>query len=149
MACFPSSPLTQRSPSVKKIWYESNREGDGKVSSTLGVKTSNFIALLIMLVLVLQPLLIIATNCWPQTLAGRLGTIRRTTGILTVHVGLLVYLPCTIFLLRALLGQKRGIEMIKLAALLAFCTWQAWVSMQGAISVWTRLCHWLGHFYNG
>ena len=147
MAFFHSKTLTRRSSSVEKIWYDSNRAGDDKNYASVCVKVSNFIALLILAALVTQPLWIILTTCWPQTLAGPLGTFRRTAGIVTIHVRLFAW-PGTIFLTRSLLGQKRWQEGMKLAALIAFCLWQVWVSTQGVIRIWTTLYHWLTHFYN-
>jgi glycosyltransferase involved in cell wall biosynthesis len=136
MAFFPKM-LTQRS-SVKKIWYESNREHDETNSSSLAVQASNIIALLIVLVLVTLPIWIIP---WPQTLiASPLGTVRFIAQIILVHIGLVLW-PCAYFLLRSLLRQKRWIERIKLAALIVLCLWYAWGSTQGVIWIWTRLYH--------
>ena len=57
-ACMALSPFTMftRRSSVEKIWYDSNRENDDKMPNTLGVKASNGIALLILLVLLTGPL---------------------------------------------------------------------------------------------
>jgi len=138
MAFFPKM-LTQRS-SVKKIWYESNREDDETNSRSLAVQASNIIALLIVLVLVTLPIWIVP---WPQTLiASPLGTVRFIALIILAHVGLVLW-PCAWFLLFSLFRQKRWLERIKLVALIILSLWYAWSSTRGVIWIWTRLYHWL------
>ncbi len=144
MAFFPKM-LAQRS-SVEKIWYDSNREGDGEISSSLAVQVSNAAALLIMIVLVTLPVWIIP---WPQVLiASPLGAVRFVAGIILAHVGLVLW-PCAYFLTRSLFRQKRWMERAKSAALIALCLWYAWESTRGVLWFWIRLGHWLTHFYHG
>lgn len=138
----PFKTFTRRS-SVEKIWYDSNRENDDKMPDSLAFKVSNAIMLLIMIVLITGPL----WNFVPRSLtplASPFGKIRFVIGTFLCHAGL-VFWPIAIILLGYLLRQKRGIEWIKLAALIAFCLWQAWESTHGVIWIWTRLYHWLAH----
>ena len=48
-----------------------------------------------------------------------------------------------------LLRQKQCTGWFKLAALIAFCVWQAWGATHGVIRFWPWLYHWLAHFFNG
>jgi glycosyltransferase involved in cell wall biosynthesis len=145
-ALSPSKMLTRRS-SVERIWYDSNRENDDKMPNSLAFKVSNAIALLIMMALLTGPVwYFIPRSLTP--LASPLGKFRFVDRMFLCHVGL-VFWPLTIVLLRYLLRQKQWTEWIKLAALFAFCLWQAWESTQGVIRIWTTLYHWLTQFYNG
>jgi glycosyltransferase involved in cell wall biosynthesis len=142
----PFTALTQRS-SVEKIWYDSNRERDDEMPSTLGVKISNGITLLILIVLSTGLIWIFV----PRSLtpfASPLGKIRFVTRIFLCHAGLLFW-PCAIALFGSLLRRKQWLEWIKLTLLFALCLWQAWESTQGVIWNWTRFCHWLANLYNG
>jgi len=141
MAFLPSKTVTRRA-SVENIWYESNRDGDENGSGSLAVKASNFIALLIMLFLLLQPVWHAVTLIWPQTLDGLFGALDRKGGIITCHVGLVAW-PCAWFLFRALLVQKRWWERIKLAALIAICLWLAWTNTRTVIAIWMMSYQWL------
>lgn len=142
----PVKTFTRRS-AVEKIWYDSNREGDDKMPNTLGVKVSNAIALLILIVLLTGPIwYFIPRSLTP--LASPLGKCRFVIGTFLCHVGL-VFWPFAIVLFGSLLRRKQWIEWIKLAALFALCSWQALESTQGVIRIWTQLHHWLAHFYNG
>ena len=145
-ALYPSKKLTRRS-SVEKIWYGSNREGDDKMPDSLAFKVSNAISFLIILALLTGPVwYFIPRSLTP--LASPLGKFRFIDGMFLCHVGL-VFWPLTVVLLRYLLQQKRRMEGVKLAALIALCSWQAWDSTRGVVRIWTTLYHWLAHFYNG
>ena len=61
MAFFPKM-LTRRS-AVGKVWYESNRESDNLMSSSLAIKLSNAILLVIMVLIITGPI-------WVASLAG-------------------------------------------------------------------------------
>ena len=142
----PFKTFTRRS-AVEKIWYDSNREGDDKMPNTPGVKVSNAIALLILIALLTGPIwYFIPRSLTP--LASPLGKFRFVIGIFLCHAGL-VFWPLAVVLFWNLLGRKQWIEWLKLAALFGFCFWQALESTQGVIRIWTRLYHWLAHFYNG
>lgn len=145
IAIFPWKMLTRRS-SVERIWYESNREDDEKNSRSLAVRVSNFVALLIMVLLISAPLWMIPL---PQSLvAGPWGTVRYGIQIFLCHVGLVLW-PCSYFLLRSLLRQKRWIERIKIALLIALCLWLAWGNTREVFWFWEGLCQWLAHSYMG
>ncbi len=133
--------------SVEKIWYDSNREGDETMPDSLGVRVSNGIVLLITIVLLTGPIwYFIPRSLTP--LASPLGKFRFVIGTFLCHAGL-VFWPFVVVLCWNLLRRKQWIEWLKLAALFAFCLWQALESTQGVIRIWTRLYHWLAYFYNG
>jgi glycosyltransferase involved in cell wall biosynthesis len=145
LALSPFTALTQRS-SVEKIWYDSNRQRDDIMPTTLGFKVSNAVTLLLLVVLFTGPL----WNFVPRSLTpldSSLGKIRFVTGTFLCHAGL-VFWPISLLLFASILRRKQWLEWIKLTALFAFCLWQAWASTQGVIRIWTRLCHWLAHFHN-
>jgi len=143
MVFSPSKMLTQRS-SVEKIWYDSNREADDTMPNTVGVKVSNAITLLIVIVLLTGPL----WNFVPWSLTpldSPQGKVRFVIRALLSHVGL-VFWPLAVIPFWSLLRRKQWTEWIKLAALFAFCLWQAWACTRAAIWVWTHVWHWLTHF---
>ncbi|MDB6023162.1 MAG: hypothetical protein JWQ04_3019 [Pedosphaera sp.] len=145
----PFKMLTRRD-SVKKIWYDSNRTGDDTLPATWAVRVSTTVALLLVLVLVTGPVWQFIP--WSLTPWGSpLGWMRLVIGTFLCHVGLLFW-PFTIllvasllrhFLVRSMLRQKRWCEWIKLVALTAFCSWQAWDATQDVIWSWTWLYEWL------
>ena len=102
MAFFPKM-LTRRS-AVGKVWYESNRESDNVVSSSLAIKLSNTVLLVIM----------VFDRYGTDFLVPLAGAaIRRAVGDSAVcliccwlHLGLLLW-PCAYFLTRILLKQTR------------------------------------------
>jgi hypothetical protein len=137
-----------RRASVEKIWYDSNRENDDTMPNTMGVKISNGIALLIVIAGLTGPFWDFIP--WSLTpMAGPLGKMRFVMGFFLCHVGLALFWPVAIVILWSLLQRKQWLEWIRLAACFAFCVWQAWGATQGAIWHWTKLFHWLAHFYNG
>src|SRR5262249_29143722 len=120
MAFFPK--LLKKRASVDKVWYDSNRESDNQ-SSSIGVKLSNTILLLMMLFIFTGPIWLIP---WPEwVFDGPLGTFRDASYIFGIHFGLILW-PCAYFLVRILLKQKRLVEQLKLIALAAVCLWLAW-----------------------
>jgi len=142
----PFKTFTQRS-SVEKIWYDSNRERDDKMPNTPGVRISNAIGLLILVVLLTGPIwYFIPRSLTPLT--SPLGKFRFVIGIFLCHAGL-VFWPFAVVLFWNLLRRKQWIEWLKLAALGTFCLWQAWESTEGVIRIWTLCCHWLAPFYQG
>jgi glycosyltransferase involved in cell wall biosynthesis len=99
----PFKALTQRS-SVEKIWYDSNREADDKMPNTLGVKISNAITLLIVIVMLTGPL----WNFVPWSLTpldSPQGKVRFVIRALLSHVGL-VFWPLAVILFWNLLRRK-------------------------------------------
>jgi glycosyltransferase involved in cell wall biosynthesis len=131
MAFFPKL-LTRRS-SVEKVWYESNREGDNNISSSLAIKLSNVILLAIMIFIFTGPIWLVP---WPEQLFdGPLGTVRFVSQVVGLHIGLLLW-PCAYFLTRILLKQTRLVEQLKLIVLLAVCLWLAWGNVREFVGFW-------------
>jgi len=138
-----SRKIFTRRSSVEKIWYNSNRENDDKMPTTLGFKIFNGIALVILVVMISGP--IWSFIPWSATpLDSLLGKFRFVIRMFLSHVGLVLW-PVGFFLFRSLLRRMQWTEWLKLAALTAFCFWQAWVCTRAAIWVWTQLWHWLAN----
>jgi glycosyltransferase involved in cell wall biosynthesis len=134
MAFFPRM-LTRRS-AVGKVWYDSNRESDHLGSSSLGIKLSNAILLTIMVSLIAGPIWLLP---WPERyLEGPLGTVRLISGVIGLHVGLLLW-PCAYFLTGILLRQTRLVEQLKLVFLIALCLWMGWGNARGVVGFWTGI----------
>ena len=146
-AALSPSKMTTRRASVEKVWYDSNREADDKMPDSLGVRISNAIALLIIIVLVTGPVWNFIPPSWMpwDSLSGKFRFF--ICGFLC-HVGLVLW-PCAFVLFRNLLRQKRWTGLVQSTALIAFCVWQAWGATHGVIRFWPWLCHWLTHFFNG
>jgi hypothetical protein len=135
---FSPGMLTRRS-SVKKIWYESNREDNHKILDALADHVCNAILLLITIVMITNPLF--DHIPWLRThIVGPLGTIRFAINIFLAHI-LLALWPCAYFLLRSLFRQRRWRERIKLVALLVLCLWFAWNCTRAVIWFWLWLYH--------
>ena len=133
MAFFPK--LLRERSNVKKIWYESNRASQPGRSfiTAVATKLSNGVALLLMLAVISGPIWIIPC---PEALnIGPIQTIRFATGILSLHVGLLLW-PCLYFLGRLILCQKRPSELFKIALLIALCGTFAWRNTTQLIHFW-------------
>ncbi len=146
-AALSPSKMTTRRASVQKVWYDSNRAADDKMPDSLGVRISNAIALLIIIVLVTGPVWNFIPPSWMpwDSLSGKFRFF--ICGFLC-HVGLVLW-PCAFVLFRNLLRQKRWTGLAQLTALIAFCVWQAWGATHGVIRFWLWLYHWLTHFFNG
>ena len=134
--------LLRRRTSVKKIWYESNREADGGQPDSPAVRLFNAITLVVMILLVVPIFLFIPWSWTPRD--ALLGQIRVGVAILQSHVGLVCW-PCAGFLVQNLARQKRWLERAKVAAMLAVCLWLAWGSTRVVFWFWTNLHHWLAH----
>jgi glycosyltransferase involved in cell wall biosynthesis len=142
MAFFPGM-LTRRSR-VKTIWYDSNRERDGKVGDSPAILLFNAVMLLIVIAWITGPL----WNLIPWSLTPQdrlLGKLRIGIGIFDCHVGLVAW-PCAYFLFRSLLRQRRWPERIKLVVLILLCLWVAWNVTGIVIWFWPWLYHRLTHF---
>ncbi len=144
MAFFPKI-LTQRS-SVKRIWYDSNREENDKIPGSPAIQVFNAIMLLLVILLVVPIFAFVPWSLTPRD--APLGQIRIGIAIFGCHVALVCW-PCAYFLLRSLLRQRRWLERIKFLALMALCLWCAWGATPVVIWFWPSLFHWLAHFYNG
>jgi glycosyltransferase involved in cell wall biosynthesis len=137
-ALFPRKMITQRS-SVEKVWYNSNRTDDDKMPNSLAVRVSNGIALLVFTVMLTSPL----WSFVPRSLtpwASPVGKFRLLLDIFLWHVGLVLW-PLALLLLLNLLRQKRWTGFFQSAALIAFCSWQAWGATRGLIWFWPWLYH--------
>jgi glycosyltransferase involved in cell wall biosynthesis len=142
----PVKFLTQRSL-VEKVWYDSNRNDDDRMSNSLVVQISNGIALVIMIIMVTGPV----WDFIPWTLTpldSPLGKYRYFISIFLCHLGALGWLIGLVLLVNVL-RQKRWTGLIQSVALIAICFWQAWKSTQGVVRIWTHFLHWLAHFHNG
>jgi glycosyltransferase involved in cell wall biosynthesis len=131
----------------EKVWYDSNRDDDDKMPSSLAVRVSNGIALLILIVVLTNPI-------WshvPKSLtpwSSPAGKARFVAGFFICHLGLVLW-PITTLLVVNLLRQKHWTGVIQSLATIAFCGWYAWGATQGAIMLWTVLWGWSKHFYSG
>jgi cellulose synthase/poly-beta-1,6-N-acetylglucosamine synthase-like glycosyltransferase len=137
MAVFPRM-LRQRSR-VQRIWYDSNRTSDREGLSPLAMRVFNFIALILVVVIVTGPIWSIP---FPEKfLVGPVPAIRFAAQIVGVHVGLVLW-PCIYFLCRILLRQPRWTQRIKLTALILLCTWLAWGNLWEFIGFWNGMYAW-------
>jgi glycosyltransferase involved in cell wall biosynthesis len=136
----PVKMVTQRS-SVEKIWYDSNREDDDKMPDSLGIRVSNAIALLIIIIVVTGPVWDFIPRSWTPW-DSPLGKFRFFISIFLCHMGLVLW-PCAVVLFVNLLRQKRWTGLVQSVVLIAFCVWQAWGATHGVIWIWTHLFHWL------
>jgi glycosyltransferase involved in cell wall biosynthesis len=144
MAFFPGI-LKQRS-TVKKVWYDSNREEDVNTSNSFLVQIINFVLLLILLIMITGPLWNLVPWSWTpeETLIGK---VRLGIAIFSCHVGLFAW-PCAYFLFRNLLRQKRWIERIKLTGLTVLALWCAWGATPVVLWFWPWLYHYsLAQFF--
>jgi hypothetical protein len=140
MAFFPHM-LRQRS-CVEKIWYDSNREEDGKIPASIVIKISNTIMLLLLLAVITSPLWDLVP--WSLTPRGTpLGQFRWAVGIFCCHVGLVLW-PCAYFLLRSLVRQTRSLEWLKTMALVMVCIWLAWSATREVVWFWMWALAWSG-----
>ena len=127
--------LLREHSKVKKIWYESNRspQQNHSLVTMLGTKIINAIALLLMIAVITSGIWILP---WPETLLpGPIRAIRFVTGVVGLHVGLLLW-PCLYFLLRLILRQKRPFEILKLALVIALCATFAWRNTGQLFQFW-------------
>lgn len=131
MAFFPR--ILMRRSAVGKVWYESNRESDTVMSSSLAIKLSNAILLLIMVLIITGPIFLLP---WPERFfEGPLGTVRFASNVVGLHLGLLLW-PCAYFLIRILRRQTRLIEQLKLIVLIAICLWVGWGNLCEFVAFW-------------
>lgn len=132
----PVKMMTQRS-SVAKVWYDSDRADDDKMSNAVTTKIFNAIGLLIVVALLTGPI----WNFVPRSLTpldSLPGQIRLAVGFFLSHVGLLFW-PAAGVLFVNLLRQKRWTGLIQSVALIGICSWQAWVCTRNAIWIWSLL----------
>jgi cellulose synthase/poly-beta-1,6-N-acetylglucosamine synthase-like glycosyltransferase len=135
MGFFPKM-LRQRS-SVKKIWYDSNREEGRRIPDLLLTQGANAFLLMVTVVLLTDPFFDHFAQL--KTLIGSLwGNIRFAVNILLCHV-LLVLWPCAGFLLRSLFQQTRWLERVKVVGLTVLSVWFAWNVTSAVIWFWPWL----------
>ncbi|MEO8428797.1 MAG: glycosyltransferase [Verrucomicrobiota bacterium] len=138
---FAPSHLTRRS-SVEKVWYVSTRKGETETTYSLAVRISNGIALVILLVLVTLPIWAVP---WPRALLnGPLGALKFGAQIILAHAGLVLW-PCSFFLARNFLQQKRLLDRLKLGVLIAVSLWFACRAALRVCGIWWSLIHWLAN----
>ncbi len=138
MAFFPGM-LTRRT-SVKKIWYDSNREPDNEIRVSVAVHVFNAVMLVVTILLIVPIFALVPESLTPRD--SLLGKIKIGAGILGCHVAMVCW-PCAYFLARSLLRQKRWLERIRLAALIALCLWCAWGATGVVIWFWPRIYQWV------
>lgn len=125
---------------VREIWYESDRSNDEKIPNTLLYKISNAITFLVILSLVTAPFLGFVP--WSLTPRGTwLGEVRFINAIFVCHAGLILW-PITAVLAWCLSKQQILREWLRMAAVVAFCAWQAWGATNGVIWTWALFYHW-------
>jgi hypothetical protein len=136
-----------RRASVAKVWYDSNRDDDDVMSTSLGNRISNGIALLFLTVLITEPAWHFIP--WSQTPVGSaLGNLRFVISFLLCHVGLFFW-PLGAVLLVNLLRQKRWTSVIHSLALVAFLWWEAGGATRGVIRFWNWTGRWLAQLVAG
>jgi glycosyltransferase involved in cell wall biosynthesis len=131
---------------VEKIWYDSNRAEDDIMPNSLGVRISNGIALVLLVVVITEP----AWHFVPRALTplgSLLGNTRVVTGFGLCHLGLFLW-PLGAVLFVNLLRQKRATGLIQSVALIAFLWWQAWGATVGVVWIWTLIGRSLAQFFN-
>ncbi len=136
----PMKMITQRS-SVQKIWYDSNRANDHKMPSTFMVQLSNGFALLVILLILIDPLWLFFPRA-TTPLSTSLGKFRFFAATLLCHGGLVLW-PIAIALLWQLPRQRIFREGLRIAALLAFCLWEAWGATRGVVWIWSNVFRWV------
>ena len=131
---------------VEKIWYDSNREDDERLPSSVWVRVSNALALIFILVLVTGPL----WNFVPRSMtpiASVLGKIRFACAVVLSHAGLL-FLPIAMVLFWNLVRQKRWAGTIQGLILIGLCTWQGMICVRGVGRVWKQIWAWTAMWLN-
>lgn len=138
---FRGSKLFTSRDSVKEIWYNSSRAHEQKPGVPLSRRLANGVLLLITLSLITGP--VWSFIPWSQTpLSTPFGKFHFVNAMLICHVGL-VFWPAGILLLLNLLRQRWSREWIRLAAVTAFCLWQARSCSIGVIALWLVIFGWL------
>jgi glycosyltransferase involved in cell wall biosynthesis len=145
MGFFPR--MLRRRSSVKKVWYDSNREDQHQVLDALAAQAANVVLLLITVVAVTNPIWDLIP--WLRSLSdGPVGRIRFVINIFICHAGLALW-PCAYLLGRELFRQTRWLERLKQVVVLGMCLWLAWVCTRGVIWFWPWLYHRWTHSLNG
>lgn len=144
----PFKTVTRRA-AVEKIWYNSNRAGDDKMSRTLAARFSNGIALVVTLILCSAPVWFFIP--WAATPLGTpWGKVRFVCTFVLAHAGLSLWLFAA-FLVWALAANLRrwhwSLESLKIAAIIAFCVWQGWDCTRGVLWAWPTLIKMLNAEY--
>jgi glycosyltransferase involved in cell wall biosynthesis len=137
MAFFPK--LLQERSRVRKIWYDSNREQDNAISSSLAMRLLNGVILLLIIGWIL-PWGLIPWSLTPRD--SMPGKIRLGFGIFSCYIGLVCW-PLAYLLFRNLLRQRRWTEHIRMFGLIALCLWCAWTATPVVIWSWVSVFHWL------
>jgi glycosyltransferase involved in cell wall biosynthesis len=136
----PIKGTTQRSI-VQDVWYDSNRTRDDVLPSSLAVRVSNGITLVLLLLCLIGP----AWNFIPWSVTPRgtlLGLFRMADGFFLSHLGL-IFWPLAVVVLWDVLNCASWVDRLKTAAVFAFCLWKAIGATQGVIWHWEEIWHWL------
>jgi len=139
MAFFPK--LLQKRSRVRKIWYDSNREQDKTISSSLAIRLLNGVILLLTIGWIL-PWGFIPWSLTPRD--SMPGKIRLGFAICGCYTALVCW-PLAYLLFRNLLRQRRWMERIRMFGLIALCLWCACSAMPVVIWSWVSVFHWLIH----
>ena len=137
MAFFPK--LLQQRSRVRKIWYDSNREPDGRTHDSFAIQVLNAVMLLIVIGWIV-PWGLIPWSLTPRESVP--GMVRLGFAILSCYIALVCW-PLTYLLFRNLLRQRRWIERIRLVGLIGLCLWCAWGATPVVIWSWMSLYLWL------
>lgn len=136
LAFSPIKSFTRRSFG-EKVWYDSNRADDDKMPDSLGVRISNGLALVILVVALSEPFW--TRLPWSFTpLATPLGKARMITNVILCHVGLICWAPALVLFVN-LLRQKRWTGVVQSTALIAFFVWNAWGATRVTVWFWRGL----------
>ena len=118
-----------------------NREADGDQPDSPAVRLFNAVLLVVMILMVVPIFFFIPWSWTPRdTLLGQIWPASSCSAV----IGLVRWL-CACFLVQNLARQKRWLERLKVAALLAVCLWCAWGATRVVVWFWTNLYHWLAH----
>lgn len=102
---------------------------------SLVVRALNVFMLLVIIALLPIWLFVPSSLTPPGSFAGE---IRYGAAILRCHISLVLW-PCAYFPCRSLIRQRRWIERVKVAALIALCLWLAWRGTREVVWFWKRI----------
>jgi glycosyltransferase involved in cell wall biosynthesis len=127
--------------SIKEIWYNSNRVHEQKTNVPISRRIANAILLFVTLSLITAP--VWSFISWEHTpLPTAFGKFRFFNAMIICHAGL-VFWPAGIALLVNLCRQSWSLEWVRLAAVTAFCLWQARSSSVGVMQLWMIIYSWV------
>lgn len=137
IAFFPK--LLQKRARVRKIWYDSNREPDGRNRDSFAQQMFNAVMLLIVIGWIV-PWGLIPWSLTPRDSVP--GKVRLGFVIFSCYIALVCW-PLAYLLFRNLLRQRRWMERIRAVGLIGLCLWCAWGATPVVIWSWMSLYHWI------